>query len=70
MPGTAERIFDLYEQGEIKKMEANDRLLSNFEESLRRQMALELQNHNDSVTITKSVIKENADNGLALWVLC
>ena len=61
VPGTAERIFDLYEQGEIKKMVANDRLLSNFEASVKHQMALEIQNHNDSVAITKSVIKESSD---------
>lgn len=61
VPGAAERIFDLYQQGEIKKMEANDRLLSNFEASVRHQMALEMQNHKDSVAMTKSVIKESSD---------
>lgn len=60
VPGSAERIFTRYEQLEIKKMEANDRVLTIAEEKFRKDSKLEQQRHNDSVSIAKSVIESNS----------
>jgi len=61
VPGSAERIFTRYEQLEIKKMEANDRVLEIAEEKFRKDSELATQRHTDSVSIAKSVIKHNSD---------
>lgn len=61
MPGSAERSFDLYEKQQLKRIEAQDRILTIFEEITRQDMALATQHHNDNVVLTKSEMQNNAD---------
>lgn len=61
VPGSAERSFDLYEQQQLKRMEAQDRILTVFEESAREEMRADRQQHEDGVTLTGSELKNNAD---------
>lgn len=61
VPGSAERSFDIYEQQEIKKMEANDRILAYLEETTRHDIKLESQQHEDYVTLTKTELENKAD---------
>lgn len=61
LPGSAERIFHLYEQKELKKIEANDRILAIAEQKFRKDSELEKQKHDDSVSISKSVIDRNLE---------
>ncbi len=61
VPGTAERIFDRYEELEIKKLEANTHVLAIAEEKFRRDGEMERKQHDDSVTIATTELKDNAD---------
>ena len=58
--GSAERSFNLYEQREIKRMDANDRILEIVEKRAKHDIELEMKEHNDSVAITRSVIVSNS----------
>ena len=60
VPGTAEKIFNRYEQLEIKKLEASDRVLDIAEEKFRNDSALERKQHDDFVTMAKTEIKNSA----------
>lgn len=57
VPGSAKRSFDLYERQQIKRMEAHDRILTSVEERSRQDVEMKKNEHNDSVEVTKSVIK-------------
>ncbi len=59
--GSAERSFNLYEQQMIKRMEANDRILTTAERRVSHDIELEMKEHDDSVSIAKSVIKLNSE---------
>lgn len=61
VPGSAERSFNLYEQRERKRLEANDRILTVLEQTAEHEINLESQQHVDSVALTKSELKNNAD---------
>ncbi|MYD09841.1 MAG: hypothetical protein F4X02_07325 [Chloroflexi bacterium] len=49
VPGTAERIFNRYEQLEIKKLEANDRVLDIAEEKFRSDNEFASKQHDNLV---------------------
>ena len=61
LPGSAERIFDLYEKQLIKRIEANDRVLTIAENKIQEDSELEKKQHDDSVSISKSIIAGNFD---------
>ncbi len=61
VPGSAERSFNLYEQQALKKMEANDRILTTLEQTTRHDINLERQQHDEFVALTKTKLKNNAD---------
>ena len=61
VPGSAERSFNLYEQQTLKKMEANDRILTTLEQTTRHDIKLESQQHEDNVALTKTELKNKAD---------
>jgi len=60
VPGTAERIFNRYEQLEIKKLEANDRVLDIAEVKYRTDSELERKQHDNFVTMAKTELENNA----------
>ena len=59
--GSAERSFNLYEQQQLKKMAANDRILTVFEETARQEREIENKRHKDSVALTNTELKNSAD---------
>lgn len=59
--GSAERSFNLYEQQQLKKMAANDRILTVFEETARHEREIENKRHNDNVRLTITELKNSAD---------
>ena len=61
MPGSDERSFDLYEKQQLERIEAQDRILTIFEEISRQDMALATRQHDDNVVLTKSEMQNNAD---------
>lgn len=61
VPGTAERNFKLYEQQQIKLMETQGRVLTITEESARFEMEIGRQQQKDSVTLTRTELKNSAD---------
>lgn len=61
VPGTAERIFNRYEQLEIKKLEANDHILAIAGERFRNDGEMARKQHDDAVTLAKAELKNNAD---------
>ena len=61
VPGSAERNFNLYEQQQVKRMEAQDRILAITEEKARYEMETGRQQHKDSVALTNTELKNNAD---------
>ena len=68
VPGSAERSFNLYERREYKKMEANDRLLTVLEQTTRHDIDLENSQHEDSVTLAQTTLKNKADQiGRGQW---
>lgn len=54
VPGTAERIFHRYEELEIKRLEASDRVLDIAEANLRTDHELQRKQHEDFVDLTKA----------------
>ncbi len=61
IPGAAERIFNRYEQREIKNLEASDRILDIAEEKLRTDRDFQRKQHDDVVELAKAELKNNAD---------
>lgn len=61
VPGTAERIFNRYEQLEIKKLEANDRVLDIAEEKFRNDSEFARKQQNNLVSVAQTQQKNNAD---------
>ncbi len=61
IPGAAERIFNRYEQREIKSLEASDRILDIAEEKLRTDQDLDRKQHDDFVELAKAELKNSAD---------
>ena len=61
VPGSAERTFNLYEKQQLKRMEAQDRILVLTEESARHEMRLDNMQHEDNVALIKIELKNNAD---------
>lgn len=61
VPGTAERNFDLYEKQQLKYLETQERVLAITEATAQHQMEMEKRQHVDSVALTRSELKNNAD---------
>ncbi len=61
VPGTAARNFDIYEKQQLQLMEAQNRFLAITEESARHDMEIRKQQQKDSVALTSSELKNNAD---------
>ena len=61
VPGTAERNFDLYEKMQLKRLEMQDRIISITEESAKHEMKMDSRQHDDSVALTKTELKNSAD---------
>ncbi len=59
--GSAERSFNLYEQQQLTRMAANDRILTVFEETARQEREIENKRHNDNVRLTNTELKNSAD---------
>jgi len=61
VPGTAERIFNRYEQLQINKLEASDRILDIAEVKYRTDSELQRKQHDDFVALAKAELKNSAD---------
>lgn len=60
VPGTAERIFNRYEQLEINKIEASDIILKIAQERFRSEGEFDRKQHDDSVTLATNELEKNA----------
>ncbi len=61
MPGSAERHFELYVRQQVKRMEAQERILAITEETARYEIDIGRQRHKDSVDLAKFELKHSAD---------
>ena len=61
VPGSAERNFNLYEEQQLKRMEAQDRILAITDTLAQHRTESESKQHQDNVAITTTELKNSAD---------
>ena len=58
--GSAMRIFDVFENTQLRRMETQDRVLALTEETSRHDMRLAIKQHDDGVDLTRTELKNQA----------